>query len=285
MIPPRKNTLYKEALPPEIYEREPLLIGAAETDGKGQEKACGILALTDEEDFWDLSYIYVEKPCRRQGVGRGMLYLAEDILRASLSEGLYVTYLRRTDADLDAFFTACGFLKTEENKILCVTFMDIKDTGVLSRLAEPSAKICPLSVVSRGDFETLRQQIASDAAESETISDNVYLSLRNRRIYHNELSRVYYDKGGHPSGCVLCSERKQGLVIDYLYVKRSISPGNRMKAVMSMLFEVWNCANDELELGRRIFIHAANPEAERIFRLVAGDAVKDYGRYVEWVRR
>lgn len=283
LVPEEKNHLYMDVLPRELYEQNPVLLSASESNEAGDEKICAVLALGDRDNTLEILYIYVEEEYRRKGIGKAMISFIREISLAFPSDGIYASYVRKQSDELDLFFKNCGFSNNDRSKILSVPFMDIHDDGMLINMVEEPAKICPLEKVSARDYDILRKQILRDGDSADPDQKEVYIQIGGRSIYHPKISRVYYDKKSRPSGCVLCSERKQGVLVDYLYVRSSISVTVRMKIVLSMLYDVLRCAEDELELGRNIFINAANPEAERIFRMVVGNGtVRDYGTLMEW---
>ena len=282
LVPEEKNHLYKAVLPRELYDSDPVLISAAESNKAGDEKICGVLALMDYDNSWEIEYIYVEKAYRRRGAGTAMVRLAGEVALATVSDGLFVSYIRhKNEKALDDFFEGCGLMVSSESKLLAISLMDIPDEGILINTVKPPAKLLPLKQVSEREYAALAVQIRSDGEDSALKSDDLYMDIAGRRAYHPELSYVYYDRDGAPSGCVLISQKRHGLVVEYLYVKRGVAPALRMKAVISMLREAVYRASDELELGTAIYVNAVNPEAERILKMVSGDAVREYGVAVE----
>ncbi len=284
LVPEEKLGFYKNVLPPELYKKNPVLIAASESNRAGDEKSCGVLALLEYDSSWEIEYIYVDKSYRMKGVGSAMVALAKDLSRATVSAGLFVSYVRhKDDKGLDEFFEKCGLAVSSESRLLSVSFMDIQSDGVLENSIKPPAVIRPLSKVSERDYALLGDLIEADGDASAVKSDDVYLKLSDRREYHSGISYVYFDADATPCGCVLLSARRQGIVVDYLYVKKSITPVLRMRIVMSMLREAVYSALDEVELGTSIYINAVNPEAERILNMIVGGAVREYGASVERV--
>jgi len=276
-----------DMLPEDVAEEEPVLLCAAE-EVEGELRTVGILSATMDGNSWYITHIAVEKDMRRQGIGRALVSGLIDMARGSLADGICLEYCLDPNADpvADAFFDALKFTEVQRSNIYSIPVLYI-GSRLQNLLADiPEGNYTCLKDIPGRLWAQLRQDLTA-LGEDYTPSPKtplkkqmLYIDPGDRRLYDGDISSVFLAKNGRVGGCILMSERKQGISVDY--VCTLLDDTLEYSGALTGIF--WLSYQQILEKygdNVRLFANTQNDMSERLFLKFAAGKKEVYGVSVE----
>lgn len=290
VTPEEDKEQYLSSLPKEITAGslpEHLLVIAA-VDGE-KEKLCGMIVADASRAEWDLIYIYVDSDYRRQGIGTGMIYLLWQTAIGTMAEGVMTTYIKHTaePEEIDRFFEEMGAVITETHELYRTHVKSLEESFRQPVSGRPGVMVKKLSDIPDHMWTKLRQKLISRGEEvsEEVVKDNlpVFIDPGDRNSYNDELSFAYINQTGDISGVILVSEKKGGILIDYLVMLEK--GASSKKALMMLLAEAvdaalqcfgedtWVYADTENKLSKLLMLKLSNQESELCSRSITREII------------
>ena len=276
LVSDEERAAVMDMLPEGVAEEEPVLFCATE-EVEGELRTVGILSATMEGNSWYITHIAVEKDMRRKGIGRALVSGLVNMARGSLADEICLEYCLDPNADpaADAFFDALKFTEVQRSNIYSIPVLYVE-----SRLQNLLADI-PGSL-----WAQLRQDLTAlgegytPSPKTPLKNQMLYIDPGDRRRYDGEISSVFLAKNGNVGGCILMSERKQGISVDYVctLLDDTLEYSGALTGIFWLSYQkILEKYGDNVKL----FANTQNVMSERLFLKFAAGKKAVYGVSVE----
>ena len=209
--------------------------------------------------------LYVPEEDRSEGIGKALLFAAEQELKDT---GIYHLEAHYFDGlkDITAFFYNCGFEITSGAPILSV---DVKDL-----LEAPEVKKMFATDISTRNFIPLSEHSIEqwDGLLDRFLHYHIHVEDADLARMEQNLSGVVYDGEGNARALVLCSETKDGILVELLMEFLHAEPKYVLMALYGMLVRIEKQGG--ADAYDNVLMIAVNPKVNALLKKILGKSKK-----------
>ena len=245
---------YREAIPESVFSKN-IMLTVAEEDGT----MVGLLAASaSKNNDLHIRYIIVTNDHKRKGTGRAMIAYTRQVAAAMGLSRILANYVKDSEtADLDSFFEATGFNKTESGGLYTIDISLSAETLDDHRDEIAEYRIITLSTATNAQYNMIRDGLKKLRDKSTPDQRDIYLDPGDRSRYRGDISFIAYDKDNRPRGIILFRDTDMGVVLEYICVFAKNS-GPCMLALLaaagSYVLDNWSVK----ETNKKMYFHGYN---------------------------
>ena len=265
VVPEDARQIYADLLPDDIRDEEDLLIVAGEVQVGKKMECAGISTYTPLiKGAWELTFIHVAQQFSRQGIARGMLDYAGNLIGSYGGDMLIAAYPETDEtAGLSKCLEGAHFTASRNGALIKQSTLGKFRKGIDALPEVGRFEAVPLSEADDELWKDLQDTIDE---EGETKEEGVFPLLHDRGDYQSAVSMICTGDYERVKGAILFEDIDGIVYISYLFAAREST------GVISDLLKSALKASEGLYSGDTVMSwHSVNPLADQIAeRLLEG---------------
>lgn len=219
VVPEESRHIYADLLPDEIRDEEDLLIVAGEVQVGKRMECAGISTYTPLiKGAWELTFIHVAEEFSRQGIGRGMLDYAGNLIGSYGGDFLIAAFPETEEtAAISKCLEGAHFTASRNGAFIKQSTLARFKKGIDALPEVGRFEAVPLSEADEGLWEDLQAAIDE---EGETREEGVFPLLHDRRDYQPSVSMICTGDYEKVKGTILFEDIEGILYISYFFAAR-----------------------------------------------------------------
>ena len=269
VVPEESRQIYADLLPDEIRDEEDLLIVAGEVQVAKRMECAGISTYTPLiKGAWELTFIHVAEEFSHQGIGRGMLDYAGNLIGSYGGDMLIAAYpeTEKTEA-ISKCLEGAHFTASRNGALIKQSTLSKFKKGMDALPVVGRFDAIPISEASDELWKDLQTAIDE---EGETREEGVFPLLHDKGDYQPAVSMICTGDYEKVKGAILFEDIEDTLYISYFFAVREST------GVISDLLKSAVKASEGLYDGDTVMSwHSVNPLADDMAeRLLEGAGEK-----------
>ena len=269
LVPEDARQIYADLLPDEIRDEEDLLIVAGEVQVGKKMECAGISTYTPLiKGAWELTFIHVAEEFSHQGIARGMLDYAGNLIGSYGGDMLIAAYPETEETRaISKCLEGAHFTASRNGALIKQSTLAKFKKGIDALPEVGRFEAVPLSEASDELWKDLQETIDE---EGETREEGVFPLLHDRNDYEAAVSMICTGDYERVKGAILFEDIEGALYISYFFAARE------SKGVISDLLKNSLKASEGLYDGDTVMCwHSINPVADQMAeRLLDGAGEK-----------
>ena len=265
VVPEESRQIYGDLLPDDIRDEEDLLIVAGEVQVGKKMECAGISTYTPLiKGAWELTFIHVAQEFARQGIARGMLDYAGNLI-GSYGGDMLIAAFPETDetAGLSKCLEGAHFTASRNGALIKQSTLGKFKKGIEALPESGRFEAIPLSEADDELWKELQETIDE---EGETREEGVFPLLHDKGDYQPAISVICTGDYEQVKGAILFEDIEGTLYISYLFATREST------GVISDLLKSALKASEGLYSGDTVMSwHSVNPVADRMAEKLLGE--------------
>ncbi|MCR5211002.1 MAG: hypothetical protein K6C41_00435 [Lachnospiraceae bacterium] len=265
VVPEDARQIYADLLPDDIRDEEDLLIVAGEVQVGKKMECAGISTYTPLiKGAWELTFIHVAQEFSRQGIARGMLDYAGNLIGSYGGDMLIAAYPETDEtAGLSKCLEGAHFTASRNGALIKQSTLGKFRKGIDALPEVGRFEAVPLSEADDELWKDLQDTIDE---EGETKEEGVFPLLHDRGDYQPTVSMICTGDYERVKGAILFEDIDGIVYISYLFAARE-STGVISDLLKSALKAAEELYDDDIVMSW----HSVNPLADQIAeRLLEG---------------
>ncbi len=265
VVPEDARQIYADLLPDDIRDEEDLLIVAGEVQVGKKMECAGISTYTPLiKGAWELTFIHVAQEFSRQGIARGMLDYAGNLIGSYGGDMLIAAYPETDEtAGLSKCLEGAHFTASRNGALIKQSTLGKFRKGIDALPEVGRFEAVPLSEADDELWKDLQDTIDE---EGETKEEGVFPLLHDRGDYQPTVSMICTGDYERVKGAILFEDIDGIVYISYLFAARE-STGVISDLLKSALKAAEGLYDDDTVMSW----HSVNPLADQIAeRLLEG---------------
>ena len=265
VVPEDARQIYADLLPDDIRDEEDLLIVAGEVQVGKKMECAGISTYTPLiKGAWELTFIHVTQEFSRQGIARGMLDYAGNLIGSYGGDMLIAAYPETDEtAGLSKCLEGAHFTASRNGALIKQSTLGKFRKGIDALPEVGRFEAVPLSEADDELWKDLQDTIDE---EGETKEEGVFPLLHDRGDYQSAVSMICTGDYERVKGAILFEDLDGIVYISYLFAARE-SAGVISDLLKSALKAAEGLYDDDTVMSW----HSVNPLADEIAeRLLEG---------------
>lgn len=265
VVPEDARQIYADLLPDDIRDEEDLLIVAGEVQVGKKMECAGISTYTPLiKGAWELTFIHVAQQFSRQGIARGMLDYAGNLIGSYGGDMLIAAYPETDEtAGLSKCLEGAHFTASRNGALIKQSTLGKFRKGIDALPEVGRFEAVPLSEADDELWKDLQDTIDE---EGETKEEGVFPLLHDRGDYQPTVSMICTGDYERVKGAILFEDIDGIVYISYLFAARE-STGVISDLLKSALKAAEGLYDDDTVMSW----HSVNPLADQIAeRLLEG---------------
>ena len=265
VVPEDARQIYADLLPDDIRDEEDLLIVAGEVQVGKKMECAGISTYTPLiKGAWELTFIHVAQQFSRQGIARGMLDYAGNLIGSYGGDMLIAAYPETDEtAGLSKCLEGAHFTASRNGALIKQSTLGKFRKGIDALPEVGRFEAVPLSEADDELWKDLQDTIDE---EGETKEEGVFPLLHDRGDYQPTVSMICTGDYERVKGAILFEDIDGIVYISYLFAARE-STG----VISDLLKNALKAAEGLYDDDTVMSWHSVNPLADQIAeRLLEG---------------
>ena len=265
VVPEDARQIYADLLPDDIRDEEDLLIVAGEVQVGKKMECAGISTYTPLiKGAWELTFIHVAQEFSRQGIARGMLDYAGNLIGSYGGDMLIAAYPETDEtAGLSKCLEGAHFTASRNGALIKQSTLGKFRKGIDALPEVGRFEAVPLSEADDELWKDLQDTIDE---EGETKEEGVFPLLHDRGDYQPTVSMICTGDYERVKGAILFEDIDGIVYISYLFAARE-STG----VISDLLKNALKAAEGLYDDDTVMSWHSVNPLADQIAeRLLEG---------------
>ncbi len=265
VVPEDARQIYADLLPDDIRDEEDLLIVAGEVQVGKKMECAGISTYTPLiKGAWELTFIHVAQQFSRQGIARGMLDYAGNLIGSYGGDMLIAAYPETDEtAGLSKCLEGAHFTASRNGALIKQSTLGKFRKGIDALPEVGRFEAVPLSEADDELWKDLQDTIDE---EGETKEEGVFPLLHDKGDYQPAVSMICTGDYERVKGAILFEDLDGIVYISYLFAARE-STG----VISDLLKNALKAAEGLYDDDTVMSWHSVNPLADRIAeRLLEG---------------
>lgn len=265
VVPEDARQIYADLLPDDIRDEEDLLIVAGEVQVGKKMECAGISTYTPLiKGAWELTFIHVAQEFSRQGIARGMLDYAGNLIGSYGGDMLIAAYPETEETEgLSRCLEGAHFKASRNGALIKQSTLGKFRKGIDALPEVGRFEAVPLSEADDELWKDLQDTIDE---EGETKEEGVFPLLHDRGDYQPTVSMICTGDYERVKGAILFEDIDGIVYISYLFAARE-STGVISDLLKSALKAAEGLYDDDTVMSW----HSVNPLADQIAeRLLEG---------------
>ena len=265
VVPEDARQIYADLLPDDIRDEEDLLIVAGEVQVGKKMECAGISTYTPLiKGAWELTFIHVAQQFSRQGIARGMLDYAGNLIGSYGGDMLIAAYPETDEtAGLSKCLEGAHFTASRNGALIKQSTLGKFRKGIDALPEVGRFEAVPLSEADDELWKDLQDTIDE---EGETKEEGVFPLLHDRGDYQPAVSMICTGDYERVKGAILFEDIDGIVYISYLFAVRE-STG----VISDLLKNALKAAEGLYDDDTVMSWHSVNPLADQIAeRLLEG---------------
>lgn len=265
VVPEDARQIYADLLPDDIRDEEDLLIVAGEVQVGKKMECAGISTYTPLiKGAWELTFIHVAQEFSHQGIARGMLDYAGNLIGSYGGDMLIAAYPETDEtAGLSKCLEGAHFTASRNGALIKQSTLGKFRKGIDALPEVGRFEAVPLSEADDELWKDLQDTIDE---EGETKEEGVFPLLHDRGDYQPTVSMICTGDYERVKGAILFEDIDGIVYISYLFAARE-STGVISDLLKSALKAAEGLYDDDTVMSW----HSVNPLADQIAeRLLEG---------------
>ena len=265
VVPEDARQIYADLLPDDIRDEEDLLIVAGEVQVGKKMECAGISTYTPLiKGAWELTFIHVAQEFSHQGIARGMLDYAGNLIGSYGGDMLIAAYPETDEtAGLSKCLEGAHFTASRNGALIKQSTLGKFRKGIDALPEVGRFEAVPLSEADDELWKDLQDTIDE---EGETKEEGVFPLLHDRGDYQSAVSMICTGDYERVKGAILFEDIDGIVYISYLFAVRE-STG----VISDLLKNALKAAEGLYDDDTVMSWHSVNPLADQIAeRLLEG---------------